>query len=198
MNRSVKAAVAGSVLLAGVLLALLFRHESPPAAESSPLSGDNLRLGGEGYPPGDLNNPHRQAGPNGSTLPTAAAAGRSPTVLTPLGSGLAPPELPKDYPNVGIDVRPHWGTSIGTGFPQATGLPKNPPRIHRIVDGDTLDALAERYLGTADRAAEIYEANRDRLISPTVLPIGVTVEIPSPDVSPMPAKPGADTRPTGR
>jgi len=52
------------------------------------------------------------------------------------------------------------------------------PVIHEIVDGDTLEALAERYLGRADRALEIFEANRDVLEDPQLLPIGQELRIP--------------------
>ena len=54
-----------------------------------------------------------------------------------------------------------------------------PVRTHKIVDGDTLADLAERYLGDADRYLEIYEANRDLLPSPGVLPIGVEIRLPT-------------------
>lgn len=59
----------------------------------------------------------------------------------------------------------------------APGEPRG--RTHRIVDGDTLRALAERYLGSAERAEEIYQANRHLLPSPEVLPIGVELHIPA-------------------
>jgi nucleoid-associated protein YgaU len=49
---------------------------------------------------------------------------------------------------------------------------------HRIVDGDTLAELAERYLGSAARAKEIFEANRNVLSDPALLPIGVELKIP--------------------
>jgi len=49
---------------------------------------------------------------------------------------------------------------------------------HRIVDGDTLTALAEKYLGGGDRRLEIYDANRDVLPSPDLLPIGIEIAIP--------------------
>jgi nucleoid-associated protein YgaU len=51
-------------------------------------------------------------------------------------------------------------------------------RRHRIVEGDTLSALAERYLGDGARAGEIHVANMDRLASPEILPLGVTLLIP--------------------
>jgi nucleoid-associated protein YgaU len=49
---------------------------------------------------------------------------------------------------------------------------------HRIVDGDTLSGLAQRYLGSSARFHEIFIANRDRLQTPDVLPIGVELRIP--------------------
>ncbi|MBX9792163.1 MAG: LysM peptidoglycan-binding domain-containing protein [Pirellulales bacterium] len=58
------------------------------------------------------------------------------------------------------------------------------PRTHRIVDGDTLSGLATRYLGRADRFGEIYEANRDVLRSPDVLPLGAILKIPSAEEPP--------------
>ena len=39
-------------------------------------------------------------------------------------------------------------------------------------------ALAERYLGPASRAGEIFAANRDVLFDPKLLPIGVELKIP--------------------
>jgi nucleoid-associated protein YgaU len=51
-------------------------------------------------------------------------------------------------------------------------------RDHRIVDGDTLDGLAERYLGKASRAEEIFELNRDLLRDPNILPVGKRLRIP--------------------
>ena len=49
---------------------------------------------------------------------------------------------------------------------------------HTVVDGDTLPALAERYLGASDRANELFEANRQTLTDPSLLPIGVELKIP--------------------
>lgn len=50
---------------------------------------------------------------------------------------------------------------------------------HVVSDGDTLEELAERYLGDAARAGEIYELNRDRLDSPDLLPIGMVLRTPT-------------------
>ena len=51
--------------------------------------------------------------------------------------------------------------------------------LHRVVDGDTLPALAHRYLGSSQRFTEIFDANRDRLPSPDLLPIGHMLRIPA-------------------
>ena len=55
-----------------------------------------------------------------------------------------------------------------------------PPRIrvHRITDGDTLETLAERFLGDRSRWPEIGEANREVLATDDVLPIGKSLQIP--------------------
>jgi hypothetical protein len=49
---------------------------------------------------------------------------------------------------------------------------------HAISDGDTLSRLAGQYLGNSERYLEIYEANRDLLVSPDLLPIGKVLKIP--------------------
>jgi len=63
-------------------------------------------------------------------------------------------------------------------FPSPAPRQAAKPVTHTIVDGDTLPRLAERYLGDAQRADEIFEANRQRLPSPQLLPIGVKIVIP--------------------
>ena len=56
----------------------------------------------------------------------------------------------------------------------------------RIVDGDTLAALAQRYLGSPARAGEIFDANRDVLSDPELLPIGAELKIPPSDARQSP------------
>lgn len=58
------------------------------------------------------------------------------------------------------------------------------PRMHTVRDGDTLATLAQRYLGDAGRAGEIFEFNRTLLRRPDLLPIGVTLEIPAASSTP--------------
>jgi nucleoid-associated protein YgaU len=53
------------------------------------------------------------------------------------------------------------------------------PRTHIIVDGDSLERLAGRYLDDPHRSDEIYQANRELLPSPDLLPIGAELVIPT-------------------
>lgn len=48
---------------------------------------------------------------------------------------------------------------------------------HRIRDGDSLQALAARYLGDPNRHHEIYEKNKHLLPSDEVLPLNLLIEI---------------------
>lgn len=56
--------------------------------------------------------------------------------------------------------------------------PPGKPRPYRLRDGDTLEKIAERFLGSRERAGEIFEANRDALARPDLLPVGVTIVVP--------------------
>ncbi len=53
-------------------------------------------------------------------------------------------------------------------------------RTHVVIDGDSLERLANRYLDDPSRGVEIYEANRELLSSPELLPIGAELVIPEP------------------
>jgi nucleoid-associated protein YgaU len=53
-----------------------------------------------------------------------------------------------------------------------------PPLHHKIADGDSLQQLAKKYLGSERRYREIFEANRKVLSDPDLLPIGAEIVIP--------------------
>jgi nucleoid-associated protein YgaU len=53
-----------------------------------------------------------------------------------------------------------------------------PERRHRIADGDTLEAIAERYLGTRTEWRSIFAHNDGILTDPAILPIGEEIKIP--------------------
>jgi len=184
MDRSVKIAVALSVLLGGAVVALLFRRELPQTDSQVPQANQRLVLRNHaGLPAESQTNPEEPfSRPEPSdVLPVAPPTGPQVTVVRPAESR-EPPPLAKSYPDSGVPDRSgsegdRWGASIGLNLPQLF-RPAGPPTTHKIVDGDSLESLAERYLGSAERCLEIYEANRDVLRSPQLLPIGVELKIP--------------------
>ena len=56
-------------------------------------------------------------------------------------------------------------------------------REHRVRDGDSLESIAEKYLGDPLLADAVFRANRSQLDSPQLLPIGVTLKIPGSSAS---------------
>jgi nucleoid-associated protein YgaU len=59
----------------------------------------------------------------------------------------------------------------------------NDSRTHVVVDGDSLERIASRYLSDPRRSREIFELNRAVLSAPDLLPIGAELKIPERVVS---------------
>ncbi len=51
-------------------------------------------------------------------------------------------------------------------------------RIHVVVAGDTLGAIAQKYYGKASAYMKIFEANRDILDNPDLIKVGQELRIP--------------------
>lgn len=69
--------------------------------------------------------------------------------------------------------------------PAAADMPAEPDtgsthgvRIHEVVAGDTLGALAQKYYGKASSYMTIFEANRDILDNPDLIKVGQKLRIP--------------------
>ena len=167
---------AGCVLAIGLLVALCFRHEQS-AGEMGFDRPDRLVITSSPEPqaPLQLTPVPRSRRPT-MNQQLAAAPGlpdQSDVVGKAFDSAELPPDLAPQFPS--------QTTAPGRAADQPRPGPLSGPfavRMHKVVDGDTLEALAERYLGCADRAGEIYQLNRDRLLSPELLPIGVELRIP--------------------
>jgi nucleoid-associated protein YgaU len=69
-------------------------------------------------------------------------------------------------------------TSFAPPPAASTAPPEPAPRTHRVVSGDTLTRISNRYYGTSSRWQDIYDANRDKLRSADVLPLDVELRIP--------------------
>jgi nucleoid-associated protein YgaU len=52
--------------------------------------------------------------------------------------------------------------------------------VHIVRNGDTLEKLAQHYLGDEGRALELFDLNRDQLTNPHLLPIGAELRVPVP------------------
>lgn len=64
-----------------------------------------------------------------------------------------------------------------------------PPAAYAIRDGDDLTGISVRFYGHPAAAAAVWEANRDVIPDPTLLPIGATLRMPPPWS--IPGLPGA-------
>jgi nucleoid-associated protein YgaU len=173
---AVKIALALCIVLTGVLAAALLRQPSAPAAQQTAASAQQLSIPCAG-PKGTATNPRHVEGrksPDHERRQEPAIPALPATVL----KQQSPPPLKEDssQPIRSADAR--QGSTIDTMLPvpspEAAGT-----RTHRIVDGDTLPALAQRFLGDAGRAQEIFECNRGVLTDPKLLPIGAELKIPS-------------------
>lgn len=51
--------------------------------------------------------------------------------------------------------------------------------LHKVRRGDSLSELAEKYLGSANRHLEIFQANREAMRNPNDLSIGMLLKIPA-------------------
>lgn len=52
------------------------------------------------------------------------------------------------------------------------------PKFYTVQSGDTLSAIAQSQLGSADRYMEIFEANKSILANPDAIDVGQTLRIP--------------------
>lgn len=201
MNRAVKITLATTILTVGTFLAFLYRH---PSAEV-----DNLRLDNEGrlvvlrgprweLPPqanpvakpslldnADLNNkPTSQANsPQPGRVADTMQPAKKSTVLLPIDTGQPPPRLARVFPGRDSATSPLLSYALGRREYRLEQDVSQLPTTHTIADGDTLESLALRYFGDSSRGREIYEANRQILLNPSVLPIGVELVIPTSEKS---------------
>lgn len=194
--------VAGAVMAGGVAAAWPFRHA--PAPKPQALAVHDAATTQIFTSPHDLTlqvSPQTGPSPAPALLTPPSAAGTLtrpasfntvPANEPPLEALPAPPFLPMSYEAlVPVGASPPPPPAAGELrvheplLPSADERPIAPTdrpsplwRKHRIVEGDTLQGLAQRYLGDEGRAGEIHVANIDRLMNPEILPLGVTLLIP--------------------
>lgn len=62
--------------------------------------------------------------------------------------------------------------------PAPSASAKPAPKIHTVVAGDTLSAIAKKYYGKAGEYMKIFEANKDKLKNPDQIKPGQELVIP--------------------
>jgi nucleoid-associated protein YgaU len=67
---------------------------------------------------------------------------------------------------------------VGPPAPPAAAPGPIGARIHEVVKGDTLGAIAKTYYGNASLYPKIFEANRDILDNPDLIKVGQKLKIP--------------------
>jgi nucleoid-associated protein YgaU len=76
--------------------------------------------------------------------------------------------------------------------------PTGPPREYKIRKTDTLEDLALRFLGSQDKADELFEANRSVLNDRNILPLGVVIRIPAGGIDTPAENSETDLQPVGQ
>jgi nucleoid-associated protein YgaU len=165
MDPALKVAMALCVLLGGYCAASLVRRNPPRAAAPARAAVQEPRLRCCNMVPA-------QAAP-ASDVQRTSPIERPAILVKPRDdrpSLAAPAAKPREADR---PAGAAWGPPIEAALPLRETV-----RTHRIVDGDSLEGLAERYLGSAARAGELFAANRDVLADPKLLPIGAELKIP--------------------
>ena len=178
---AVKTALFLCIVSSGVCASLLFRNDQPSPVPLTPDAVEEVPLRIRGVSALSQPQATRQTSPieNREASQTPQDAPKnvpSAIVVTPTSRRESPPTLSPKYPEPQRPVANKLST-------MEMMLPVSKPidethRTHMVVDGDTLAALAERYLGEASRAKEIFETNRNLLQTPELLPIGIELKIP--------------------
>ena len=158
-----KLALVVVVLLGGFAAAIWYRKPDPlgrPTAQATP-PGSNLVLRTTDAASAAAWNAHAPVFVPPAPLDVPA--------LAPPPASIAPaPVESTTYPRVTLQWAP----------PEPGDVPPAGFLRHRVKDGETLSGLARRYLGSAKRYLEIYDANRDVLASPNRLGPGIEIKIP--------------------
>jgi nucleoid-associated protein YgaU len=208
-GRFKKLAIAIAILIIGIGTAFVFRREHPVESSGAAVSPE----------PALRRAANQTAQPKPQAEP--ALAGRiepytppAPTDVDRADSADVVSSLDNPEPQTGSPLK--WQTvrrpaeSFGalSSDPQRTPADRftaeSPTMVrqptplvrHKIVDGDTLAALARRYLGPEQGWHDLFEYNRDVLVTPELLPIGRELRIPPRDFMP-PQAPTAEFQSPG-
>jgi nucleoid-associated protein YgaU len=165
-----------AIVVGGIVLAAMIGRRDPSGESGLRAPDEAVMLRRRAGPADDPAPPVRREAPVASV--TRFSGPRNGAAVVPAEKpDVLPPALAKSFPDVDPPATARWGTSMGIRLAEPTSAAEA-VSVHKIVDGDTLSTLALQYLGSGERAREIYEANRDLLTSPEALPIGLELRIP--------------------
>lgn len=135
----------------------------------------------EAKPAIDANGPASSDSPQSSSVTPSAEEAASKAVVDPSADAQAQP-ITESTPMPAVAATPP-ATPRPAPSPPAANTTEKPGRRHAIRDGDTLERIAERYLGNQQYADAIFNANRDVLQQRDLLPIGAEIVIPDVEAS---------------
>lgn len=200
MRRTKKLLIVGLVLAMGIVLALPFRKSTSQYSAKDQLTKQRIAteqqtaISAGGTQRHNLANRHvtakmtstgdRQRVSASGTPTTSFDLANHPAFAGKTASLAEQPVTPRRHqPDRHKTVYPPTEKGIKPAY-RTIERPEQPdsrwPRevVHIVQDGDTLEILAERYLGDAARALEIFDKNRDKLANPHQLPIGAELRVP--------------------
>jgi nucleoid-associated protein YgaU len=196
-----KLAIAGAILIVGIGTALTFRREPSSDGSTAVKAPDTVRP--PAASPAAQQKPPSEPALAGRIEPYSLADNSSVSArdtAASFASATLDPAPPADSPLKWQTVRRPEG-SVATIEPNRTLIDpitsdrpttmaaSGTEKRHKIVDGDTLPALAMRYLGAEQRSVDLFEYNRDVLTTPDLLPVGKELRIPSRHFVPAEAPP---------
>lgn len=205
MHRDQKVGLALSVLLLGIVGALCFRNEAPPANELPKLNSeqeiDAVIADGDNVPyltgMQSIANHADQQSTNGQSdsgqqmdahwkVPEFlrdAESQLSDDMKTPVPNpiGANPNQIATNRRNNAIAIPRNnnaWEV-IGNASNASDSRPGDSRLLlHQVAKGDNLSNLAEKYLGSSSRFREIFESNTDLLKNADDLQVGMKLRIP--------------------
>lgn len=164
MPQDQKIGLALGILLVGAVAAFFFRHESPKE-QPLPVLKTAAEL-------------DRQIATRDRTpyLPADEPAPKAAAEQAPVES-----PIPDPQDGAGLVPEPIAGADEPALDPvtPTTSAAATPPATHVVERGETLSSIAAKYLGSAARFEDIYQANTDRLRNPNDVRPGMTLKIPA-------------------
>jgi len=167
--RKPKLIAAAAVLAVGLGLAWPWRRGDSVPARVLPISTSSTSFG-------SVPAPHAEQTP--ASAPTTVSATTIGLAGTAPHSELASASLLSQSVTVAKPVQVETGQVALSGIGAAEAPPAARERSYIVQDGDSLERLAQRYLGDEGRAIELFDLNREVLENPHLLRIGTEIKIP--------------------